>query len=228
MKHWVEYYLELYARENTVTEETLDTAEMHAYHGRAWYHPVMDEMSIAVDTLTTGRTLGKNGISKLLICHRPTSQAPLWTSLPMFERGLVPWDMRDVNIVTLYKNKGDRNDCNNHANISLLSIVGKLITHVTLKRLQALADRVDPESQCGFRQNRLTINMLFSLRQLKEKCREQGKLLYIVFINLKKAFDLKGRDGLFNILSKIGCPTTLLSIMKSFHNNMKGTIVYEG
>ena len=66
--------------------------------------------------------------------------------------------------------------------------------------------------------------MIFSLRQLQEKCREQGKLLYLPFIDLTKAFDLVSRDGLFKILGKIGCPPTLLSIMKSFHDNMKKTV----
>ena len=66
--------------------------------------------------------------------------------------------------------------------------------------------------------------MIFSLRQLQEKCREQGKPLYDVFIDLNKAFDLMSRDGLFKILAKIDCPPTLLSIMKSFHDNMKGTV----
>ena len=36
------------------------------------------------------------------------------------------------------------------------------------------------------------------------------------------------RDGLFKILAKIGCPPTLLSIVKSFHDNMKGTVLYDG
>ena len=70
--------------------------------------------------------------------------------------------------------------------------------------------------------------MVFSLRQLQEKCREQGKLLYVAFIDLTKAFDLVSRDGLFMILAKIGCPPTLLSIVKSFHDNMKGTVLYNG
>ena len=64
--------------------------------------------------------------------------------------------------------------------------------------------------------------MIFSLRQLQEKCREQGKPLYVAFVDLTKAFDLVSRDGLFKILAKIGCPT-LLCIVKSFHDNMKGT-----
>ena len=70
--------------------------------------------------------------------------------------------------------------------------------------------------------------MIFSLRQLQEKCREQGKPLYVAFIDLTKAFDLVSRDGLFKILTKIGCPPTLLSIVKSFHVDTKGTVVYDG
>ena len=70
--------------------------------------------------------------------------------------------------------------------------------------------------------------MIFSLRQLQEKCREQGKPLYVVFIDLTKAFNLVSRDGLFKILAKISCPLTLLSIVKSFHDNMKGTVLHDG
>ena len=40
--------------------------------------------------------------------------------------------MRDANIVTFYKGKGDRGDCNNYRGISLLNIVGKLFAKVVL------------------------------------------------------------------------------------------------
>ena len=36
---------------------------------------------------------------------------------------------------------------------------------------------------------RSKIDMIFSLRQLQEKCRKQRKPLYIAFIDLTKAFD---------------------------------------
>ena len=136
--------------------------------------------------------------------------------------------MRDAKIITLYKNKGERSDCNNYRGISLLSIVGKVYARVVLIRLQKLADRVYPESQCGFRAKRSTIDMVFSIRQLQEKCREQKMPLYVAFIDLTKAFDLVSRKGLFQILPKIGCPPKLLSIIESFHNNMKGTVQFDG
>ena len=110
--------------------------------------------------------------------------------------------MRDAKIVTLYKNKGDRSDCNNYRGISLLSIVGKAFARVVLARLQVLAQQVYPESQCGFRAGRSTTDMIFSLRQLQEKCREQQKALFIAYIDLTKAFELVSRSGLFKILEK--------------------------
>ena len=136
--------------------------------------------------------------------------------------------MTDANVVTLYKNKGDRSDCNNYRGISLLSIVGKVFARVVLKRLQVLAEQVYPESQCGFRANRSTIDMIFSLKQLQEKCRDQRQPLFIAFIDLTKAFNLVSRDGLFKILPKIGCPPKLLSIIRSSNEDMKGTDVFDG
>ena len=72
------------------------------------------------------------------------------------------------------------------------------------------------------------MDMIFSVRQLQEKCREQQMPLYIAFIDLTKAFDLVSRKGLFQLLKKIGCPPQLLSITASFHDDMKGTISYDG
>ena len=135
-----------------------------------------------------------------------------------WEQGHIPQDMRDANIVTLYnKKEGDRTDCNNYCSISLLSIVGKVFAQVTLTRLQSLASQVYPESQCGFIVRRSSVDMIFSLRQLQEKCREQQQQpLFLAFVDLTKGFDLVSRSGLFKILQKIGCPPKLLESSPPF------------
>lgn len=92
-----------------------------------------------------------------------------------------------------------------------MSITDKVVARVLLIRLQALADRVYPKSLCGFRAGRSTADMIFTLRQLREKSREQGKPLYLAFIDLTKAFDLVIREGLFQLLEKIGCSSTLIN-----------------
>ena len=50
--------------------------------------------------------------------------------------------MRDAKIITLYKNKGERSNCNNYRGISLLSIVGKVYAWVLLICLQRLAEHI--------------------------------------------------------------------------------------
>ena len=135
--------------------------------------------------------------------------------------------MCDATIVTLYKNKGDRSYCNNYRGISLLSIVRKVFARILLTRLHTLAARIYPESQCGFRAERSTIDMIFTLRQIQEKCREQGKPLYLTFIDLTKVFNLVSRKGLFQLLEKIGCSPKLRILVVSFHGDMKGTVMYD-
>ena len=192
--------------------------------------PTVEELSKAIDNLSTGKAPGSDGIPPDLLkqCKR-SLLLPLHEVLcQCWREGAVPQDMRDAKIVTLYKNKGERSDCNNYRGISLLSIVGKVFARVILTRLQKLAERVYPESQCGFRSGRSTVDMIFSLRQLQEKCREQHMPLYLSFIDLTKAFDLVSRDGLFKILPKIGCPPKLQSLIESFHTNMKGTVQFNG
>lgn len=136
--------------------------------------------------------------------------------------------MRDATIATLYKNKRDRSDCNNYHGISLLSTIDKLFARVVLNRLHVLAKKIDQESQARFGAGRSTTNMIFSLKELQEKCREQGKPLYMVFIDLTKAFDLVSRSGLFQLVERIDCPPNLLHILQSFHTDMQGTIQFDG
>jgi len=73
---------------------------------------------------------------------------------------------------------------------SLLARASKIAGRVMLNRLtEQLLHKVLPESQCGFRSSRGTADMVFTARQIQEKCREQNQDLYVVFVDLTKAFD---------------------------------------
>ena len=54
------------------------------------------------------------------------------------------------------------------------------------------------------------------------------KPLFIAFVDLTKAFDTVSRPGLFRVLQEIGCPPKLLEVTKSFHDEMEGTVQYDG
>ena len=226
MERLVEHYSDLYSRQNVVTSAALDAIECLPTMEELNTEPTVEELSKAIDSLA----LGSDGIPPDLVKHcKTTLLLPLHEVLcQCWQEGVVLQDMRDAKIITLYKNKGERTDCNNYRGILLLGIVGKVFARVILVRLQKLAERVYPESQCGFRAERSTLDMVFSLRQLQEKCREQQMPLYVAFIDLTKAFDLVSREGLFRILLKIGCPPKLQSMIESFHTDMKGAVQFNG
>jgi len=224
------YHSLAYSRETSVSDTVLNSMEDLPIMEELDELPTVEELSKAIDSLPCGKAPGSDNIPPEAIRQgKPALIQPLYELLCLcWEEGAVPQDMRDATIVTLYKNKGDRGDCNNYRGISLLNIVGKVYARILLNRLKTLADRVYPESQCGFRAGRSTTDMIFSLRQLQEKSREQGQPLYMLFIDLTKAFDLVSRKGLFELLKKIGCPPKLSSMVVSFHTDMKGTVLFDG
>jgi len=89
-------------------------------------------------------------------------------------------------------------------------MAGKILAHVLVNRLSTHVQlqNVLSESQYGFHAGRGTADMIFAARQLRDFsrcCHEQHQDLYMVFIDLTKAFDSVHREGLWKILKKIGC-----------------------
>ena len=230
MKRWTEHYLELYSTQNTITDEALKNIPQLSVLNHLDAEPTIKELEDALDHLPSGKSPGSDGIPPEVIkSGKPALLKPLYELLCLcWKEKEVPQSMRDSKIITLFKSKGDRANCNNYRGISLLSIVGKVFARVILLRLQVLADRVYPESQCGFRSKRSTIDMISAVKILQEKCQEQGQPLYAAFVDLTKAFDLVSRSGLAQVLERVGCPPVLLSLIMSFHSDMKGTISFNG
>ncbi|XP_045503538.1 uncharacterized protein LOC123700381 [Colias croceus] len=228
LDRWVEHYTGLYSRPTNLHPDAVNNMPKLDLWTELDDLPSIEEFNNAVNKLKSGKSPGCDGTHAEIIklqCVRPM----LFSLLrKCWEAGEVPQDMRDANIVTIYKGKGDRGDCNCYRGISLLSIVGKLFSRVIQSRLQKLANRVYPESQCGFRPQRSTTDMIFTLRQLQEKCREQKTPLFVAFVDLNKAFDTVSREGLYSALESIGCPPKLLCLIKSFHENMNGIVVFNG
>ncbi|VDL91286.1 unnamed protein product [Schistocephalus solidus] len=90
-----------------------------------------------------------------------------------WHQGQVPQEFKDATIVHIYKRKGNRQLCNNHRGISLLNIARKIFTRILLNSLNGhLEQGLLPESQCGYRRHRWTIDMIFAARQLQDKYQE--------------------------------------------------------
>ena len=137
----------------------------------------------------------------------------------------MPDSWKNAIIITIYKNKGDKTICGNSRGISLLGTAGKVLAKLLLNRLIThITERILPETQCGFRSNRSTVDMIFAARQLLEKSREQHRSLFVAFIDLSKAFDSVDRTLLWKVLQQYGCTKHFTKLLESLHNGMTARI----
>ncbi|XP_069160593.1 uncharacterized protein [Procambarus clarkii] len=58
----------------------------------------------------------------------------------MWNEGELPQQLKDANIVHIYKKKGNRQSCYNHQDISLHSIAGKILARILLNRFATFID----------------------------------------------------------------------------------------
>ena len=70
--------------------------------------------------------------------------------------------------------------------------------------------------------------MIFCRRQLQEKCIEQDRPLYMVFVDFRKAFDTVGRTGLWQLLRKYGCPKKFTAMIEALHTGMMANVSVGG
>ncbi|XP_035672024.1 uncharacterized protein LOC118413014 [Branchiostoma floridae] len=192
LHRWTEHYGDLFGDKRRVEDESIRKIPQHEVRTELDNPPTQEEVKKAISKLKCHKAPGVDGIPAEVYKLGGDALLERLTGLfaTCWERGVVPQDLRDAVIVSLYKNKGEKSDCSNYRGVTLLSIAGKILARVVLDRLiPTIAEENLPESQCGFRANRGTADMIFVMRQIQEKCREQNMGLYAVFVDLTKAFD---------------------------------------
>ena len=66
--------------------------------------------------------------------------------------------------------------------------------------------------------------MIFTARQLQEKCQEHNVDLYMTFVDLTKAFDTVSRNRPYKIMAKFG----RLTMVQQFHDGMQARVQNDG
>ncbi len=228
---WRQHFNELLNMPSQPLQAALDAIEQKPEHPNLDTPPTLEEVQAAIKALKNGKTPGQDAIPAEVYKNGGSALVQRLHDLflKIWQDGDVPQDFKDATIVTVYKKKGSKAECGNYRGISLLCVAGKILTKILFSRLlNNVAHHALPESQCGFRPNRGTADMIFAARQLQEKCREQNKDLYTVFVDLSKAFDTVNRDGLWTVLRRFGCTERFTGILQSLHNGMLGRVRVDG
>jgi hypothetical protein len=80
------------------------------------------------------------------------------------------------------------------------------------------------ENQFGFMPGRSTMEAIFLIRQLMERCREQKKDLYMIFIDVEKAYDKVSRNDMWWALQKHKVSSKYITLIKDMYNNVMTSV----
>ena len=134
--------------------------------------------------------------------------------------GVVPDPWCQGLIIPLYKNKGSRNDPNNHRGITLLSCLGKLFTACLNARISMFMydNEILGYEQAGFRPGFSTMDHIFTLHSIIEYYKCKRGRVNCAFIDYSKAFDLIDCASLWVKLLNHGVNGKILGVIQNIYH----------
>ena len=178
LKRWAEHFDGVLNRPSSINDEAINRLPQVECNPLLDELPTVSEAVKAIKLLSSGKAPGLYAIPAEIYKAGGPPVAEKLTELfhIVWRKEAIPQDFKNATIIHLFKRKGKPQICDNHRGISLLSMAWKILARVLLNRLNEHLERSGllPESQCEFRKNRGTIEMIFTARQLQEKCQEQN------------------------------------------------------
>ena len=124
--------------------------------------------------------------------------------------------------------KDDLSECRNYRGIMLLSIVSKVLTNVSLSRINAKLDATIRKEQTSFRANLSFVDQINTLRIILEQCNEWRITLHLLFMDYFYAFDTISRSCIFEALHKRGIAPKSMNLIRAEYEGFKCRVSHNG
>ena len=219
IKRWKEYFEKLLNEEN----ERLIRGDGIPNFGVA---PEIskEEVRAALAKMKNGKAVGPDGVPAE--AWKALGEAGiniLWRLMKrIMELETIPEKWRESTLIPIYKEKGDIQSCKNYRGIKLMSHTLKIFERIIDGRLRQ--EVMLGKQQLGFMKGVGTVDGIFSLRQLMEKCRERQKVLHMVFIDLEKAYDRVPRQEIWRSLRERGVMEKYVRVIKETYRDVTTSV----
>lgn len=188
-----------------------------------------EEVTAAVSKLKNNKSPGEDGVvAEMLTALEDTGVELLHRICQMiWDTDTWPDDWTKSIYVPIHK-KGPKDICDNYRTIALISHASKVMLNIISERIKPYLLPQLPPEQAGFVPGRGTREQILNIRQIIEKSREFNVPAYLCFIDYSKAFDCIRWQHLWNILTEMGTPHHLLSLIRHLYDNNTAYVRVEG
>ena len=178
----------------------------------------------AISQMKAGKAPGPSGIVVEMIRAAGDMGASMIRDLAVaiIRDGKVPSDWEQSFIVCLYKGKGDALERGSYRGLRLTEQVMKILERIVDGLIRQLVSIDD--SQFGFVPSRGTTDAIFVVRQLQEKYLAANKRLYMVFVDLGKAFDRVPQKVIWWALRKLGVEEWIVLLVQGMYANARSCV----
>jgi len=176
-----------------------------------------EEIIAAQSKIKAGKAVGSDGIApEMLKLLDPEWLRNLFNDIWDKETPPEEWNIS----VTVPLRKDEVEEMSHSRGISLVQCISKLFELCLLSRIEKFVDENHTinREQGGFRPGRECVEQTFSITQHVKQRRGNGKKTYLIFIDLRKAYDLVWRDGLWKGLFDKGIKGKMLRMLKSMYD----------
>ena len=136
--------------------------------------------------------------------------------------GCVPSNWCETFFTLLHKG-GPTDDANNWRPIAILSITYKILARLEYHRIRYQLDSHQSEDQFGFRRSRSTTHALLVLESMLSKGTEFNIPVWVITIDLKKAFDRVDHAALFRAL-RSQMDQEYVKLLERLYKNQHGNV----
>lgn len=192
-----------------------------------FYEVSKSELLGVINELKNKKSVGFDGLTAQVI--KSISLNIIDTLLSLVNRiiveGYFPEELKSSVVIPVYK-KGLENDIENYRQISLLSVISKIIEKIICNRIGDYLEKnnILTDSQHGFRSGRSVETASINLFDYIYSEVDRGKYTVAILFDLSKAFDSVNKQVLFNKLENIGIRGNILELIKSFMDNRTLTV----
>jgi hypothetical protein len=198
----------------------LDTEDpFSSFNGRI----TMLELLNALQKCSNGSSPGPDGLPYSIFKQLSMDKKEIILSLlnKFFDDGDIPENLKHCLQIAMPKPSGD------YRPISLMNCFLKIYETILYERLYVFIDSLLPDSQFGFRKCRSAYDQAANLIMHIQNERAENKLVGVIFIDIKKAFDRVDRSDLLSDLFECGVKGKILRALNSIINGFTMRVLFE-